>query len=69
MYTEPMIFPLDLEGKIYLLQDENGETIGTGSRKVCEDLRSMISRSRTISAEGDYSQISCKTNVRSVIAI
>ncbi len=42
MYTQPMIFPLDAEGEVYVLQDECGQTIGTGPRAVCEVLRKMI---------------------------
>ena len=45
MYTKPMIFPLDLDGKIYMLQDETGKTVGTGSRKACEALLSLLSKS------------------------
>lgn len=45
MYTIPMMFPLDPHGKIYVLQDEKGKTIGTGSRKVCRDLLDMITKS------------------------
>ena len=44
MYTIPMMFPLDPHGKIYVLQDEKGKTIGTGSRKVCRDLLHMITK-------------------------
>jgi hypothetical protein len=38
MHTKPLILPLDVNGKIYALQDENGNTIGTGTREVCEVL-------------------------------
>jgi len=44
MYTIPMMFPLDPHGKIYVLQDEKGKTIGTGSRQVCRDLLHMITK-------------------------
>ncbi|HET6645838.1 MAG TPA: hypothetical protein VFH01_00835 [Pyrinomonadaceae bacterium] len=44
MYTMPMMFPLDPHGKIYVLQDEKGKTIGTGSRQVCRDLLHMITK-------------------------
>jgi hypothetical protein len=39
-----MMFPLDPHGKIYVLQDEKGKTIGTGSRQVCSDLLHMITK-------------------------
>lgn len=44
MYTRPMILPLDADGRIYELQDEHGETIGTGSREVCEILLYLITQ-------------------------
>ena len=42
MYTGPMILPLDSTGRIYVLQDEKGRVIGTGSREVCETLLYII---------------------------
>jgi hypothetical protein len=44
VYTKPMILPLDLEGKLYSLQDEKGNTIGTGTREVCEVLMYIVSK-------------------------
>jgi hypothetical protein len=44
MCTIPMMFPLDSHGTIYVLQDEKGNTIGTGSRQVCEILLSIITK-------------------------
>lgn len=38
MYTRPMILPLDSTGRIYVLEDEKGQVVGTGSREVCETL-------------------------------
>jgi hypothetical protein len=64
-----MIFPLDLEGKIYLLQDETGKVVGTGSRKVCEALKSLISKSRLTVSDSSGSQISTAPNVRAAIGI
>lgn|GEM_PF-5516340 len=40
-----MIFPLDADGVLYCLQDEQGNNIGTGSREVCQALLHMISHS------------------------
>lgn len=71
MYTKPMILPLDLEGKIYSLQDEKGNTIGTGTREVCEVLMYIITKplaganSSTNSAAGMLR----RPNVRAAIAI
>jgi len=47
MYTKAMILPLDIEGKIYTLQDEKGKTIGTGTREVCEAVLNIITRPST----------------------
>jgi hypothetical protein len=44
MFTKPMILPLDIEGKIYALQDKRGNTIGTGTREVCEVLMYIITK-------------------------
>ena len=50
MYTMPLILPLDLQGKIYALQDDKGNTIGTGTREVCEVLLYIITK--TLSPTG-----------------
>ena len=42
MYTKPMILPLESTGRIYVLQDEKGQVVGTGSREVCETLMYLI---------------------------
>ena len=44
MYNKPTIFPLDANGTIYAIEDENGRTIGTGSREVCELLLYIITK-------------------------
>ena len=42
MYTMPMILPLDGTGRVYVLQDKNGQVVGTGSREVCERLMYLM---------------------------
>ena len=70
MYTIPMMFPLDLHGKIYMLQDENGNTIGTGTRQVCETLLYIISKPLTPSvAESPETLVPQMPNVRAAISI
>jgi hypothetical protein len=64
-----MIFPLDLDGKIYVLQDETGKTVGTGTRKVCEALMSLISKSTSTVSDRSCSQISHRPNVRAAKGI
>jgi 20S proteasome alpha/beta subunit len=44
MYTKPRIFPLDLSGTLFAIEDEKGRTIGTGSREVCEMLLHLMTR-------------------------
>jgi len=71
MYTKPMILPLDLEGKIYSLQDEKGNTIGTGTREVCEVLMYIISKpiASVNLAAGNSAKVIQRPNVRAAIAI
>jgi hypothetical protein len=47
MHAKATIMPLDIEGRIYSLRDENGRTIGTGTREVCETLLQMITKPST----------------------
>ena len=70
MYSKPMILPLDLEGKIYSIQDEQGNTIGTGTREVCEVLMYIITKplTRTNMSSGS-SKVVRRPNVRAAIAI
>ena len=37
-----MILPIDFEGRIYVLENEQGKIIGSGSRKTCEVLLNLI---------------------------
>jgi len=70
MYTKPMILPLDLEGKIYSLQDEKGNTIGTGTREVCEVLMYIITKPLVrANAPGTSANVVRRPNVRAAIAI
>ena len=69
MYKTPMIFPLDPEGKIYILQDENGNTIGTGTRKVCEVLLYIITNAGGAATEAPGAAMPQRSNVRAAITI
>jgi hypothetical protein len=70
MYAEPMILPLDIHGKIYALQDEKGNTIGTGTREVCEVLLYIITKPASPSVSGKISApIPQRPNLRAAIAI
>jgi hypothetical protein len=68
MYTKPMILPLDVNGRIYALQDEKGNTIGTGTREVCEVLLYIITKTPSSSGRTKL-LIPQRPNVRAAIAI
>lgn len=67
MYTRPMILPLDSTGRIYVLQDEKGQVVGTGSREVCETLLYIIGSG--LSTFTDKTQPIAHGNVRAAITI
>jgi hypothetical protein len=67
MYTRPMILPLDSTGRIYVLEDERGQVVGTGSREVCETLMYLIGAG--LSPATDQTQAKARTNVRAAITI
>ena len=70
MYAKPMILPLDINGKIYALQDEKGNTIGTGTREVCEVLLYIITKSASASVSGKINgPIPHRPNVRAAITV
>jgi hypothetical protein len=70
MYTAPIILPLDVTGKIYALQDEKGNTIGTGTREVCEVLLYIITKPPSRSVSGPATRlVPPRPNVRAAIAI
>lgn len=67
MYTRPMILPLESTGRIYVLQDEKGQVVGTGSREVCETLMYIIGAGLTPATE--QTQSVPHSNVRAAITI
>ena len=67
MYTRPMILPLESSGRIYVLEDEKGQVVGTGSREVCETLMYLISIG--LSPASDNTQGITRSNVRAAITI
>ena len=68
MYAEPMILPLDVNGEIYALQDDKGNTIGTGTREVCEVLLFLITKPASSAISGSV-RAPQRPNVRAAIAI
>ena len=70
MYAEPIILPLDVNGRIYALLDEKGDTIGTGTREVCEVLLYIITKPASPATSGRVrAPIPQRPNVRAAIAI
>ncbi|MCM3905152.1 MAG: hypothetical protein ND866_25945 [Pyrinomonadaceae bacterium] len=70
MCTIPMMFPLDFHGKIYVLQDEKGNTIGTGTRQVCLELLQIITKPLTpLDSDSLGMLVSQAPNVRAAMAI
>jgi hypothetical protein len=67
MYTIPMILPLDGSGRVYVLQDKNGQVVGSGSREVCERLMSLIGRGLSPATENTGAVQT--DNVRAAITI
>lgn len=67
MYTMPMIFPLDGSGRVYVLQDKNGQVVGSGSREVCEKLLRLIGMGFSPATENTPAPQA--PNVRAVITI
>jgi len=70
MYAKPMILPLDPNGEIYALQDEKGNTIGTGTREVCQVLLYIITKAPSPSVSGRINvPVPQRPNVRAAIGI
>jgi hypothetical protein len=70
MYAKPMILPLDGNGQIYALQDEKGNTIGTGTREVCEVLLYIITKPASPSISGKINvPAGQRPNIRAAIGI
>jgi hypothetical protein len=70
MYLEPIILPLDVNGEIYALLDEKGDTIGTGTRDVCVFLLSIITKAASSATSGGVcALIPQRPNVRAAITI
>jgi hypothetical protein len=62
-----MILPFEATGRIYVLEDEKGQVVGTGSREVCETLLYLIGAG--LAPVSDQSQNIGRGNVRAAITI
>ena len=67
---QPAILPLDVNGRIFALQDEKGNTIGTGTREVCEVLLYIINKAASQRASRRIDiPATPRPNVRAAIGI
>lgn len=71
MNNELMVVrPLDIEGDLYVVLDDSGNTIGTGSREVCEALLKVTNKQKTMTMSADLrTGNSVRGNVRAAIKI
>lgn len=53
MGTKPMVFPLDLDGMVYVLHNENDEPICTGSRETCYRLLEFMLQAKKRADENE----------------
>jgi hypothetical protein len=60
---------LDLTGDIYAAVDERGSIIGTGTREVCEFLRTLANNELENTIKGNSQPQTVRNNVRSAIEI
>jgi hypothetical protein len=63
MGTKPMVFPLDADGRVYALHDENDEQICTGSRETCYRLLELMLQ---VKKRADESQLAAADSIKSV---
>jgi hypothetical protein len=66
VYSEPIILPFDIDGRIYVLEDENGAIMCTGRREVCVALIQIMNRAKA-AARLQLMQPPSLPNVRSAI--
>ena len=74
-YSKPMILPLNSTGTIYVLQDDKGVIIGTGTRDVCEVLLHVLRNQLTHQSADDILARAVRenatphTNIKSAMTI
>ena len=69
MHGEPSIQALSVDANIYALCDERGNTLGTGTREVCEVLLYIMTKARANPMTLPGTSVSLRSNVRAAIAI
>jgi hypothetical protein len=53
MGTKPMVFPLDVNGHVYVVHNENDEPVCTGSRETCYRLLAIMLEVKRRADEND----------------
>jgi hypothetical protein len=61
MGTKPMVFPLDADGRVYALHNENDEQICTGSRETCYRLLELMLQ---VKRRADESQLAAADSIK-----
>jgi hypothetical protein len=69
MQGEPSIQALSVDANIYALRDERGNTLGTGTREVCEVLLYIMTKARTNPMKLPATSMTLHSNVRAAISI
>ena len=67
--TRPMILPMDSEGRIYVLENEQGKIIGSGPREACEMLLKLITSGLNVSPESAESKYIGEARIRSASSL
>ncbi|MFN2532657.1 MAG: hypothetical protein ABR555_15300 [Pyrinomonadaceae bacterium] len=68
MQQKLKLIRLDKFGRIYALQDEKGQIIGTGTREVCEVLVNIICNPSRV-ATSPVVRVGKRPNIRAAIGI
>jgi hypothetical protein len=69
MQGEPSIQALSVDANIYALRDERGNTLGTGTREVCEVLLYIMTKARANPIKLPTGTVTLRSNVRAAIPI
>lgn len=67
--SEPTILPLSIDGTLWVLKDERGMIIGTGTREVCEVVVHLMTCAAAPVARESKRRATVRSNVHSAIVI
>jgi hypothetical protein len=70
MDAKASVVPLNEDADIYMVIDESGKTLGTGTKEVCEVLASLMAGPKPPAAEDFRTALrNSRQNIRSAIKI